>query len=58
MFEGFVATEIARIETARAERQATLNWRFRRMNLIRHPKPRSSQVVIAILTNVLGLFLR
>lgn len=52
MFEGYVATEIARLETKRAERQAAFNWRFR------HLKPKSSQVINAILTSVLGLFIR
>ena len=52
LFEGYVASDIAKLETKRAERKAAENWRFR------HFKSRESQVMTAIVTNVLQLFLR
>ena len=51
-YEGYIATEISRFETKRAERKAAENWRFR------HLKTKESQVLTAIVTSVLQLFLR
>ena len=51
-FEGLIASDIAKLETARAERKAAENWRFR------HLKSKESKVLTAIVTSVLQLFLR
>ena len=51
-YEGYVASLIAKDSTQRAERQATMNWRFR------HLKSREAKVALAALTSVLGLFIR
>ena len=51
-YELQVAAEEAQARTVRAEKRAAWNWRFR------HLKTKESQVLTAIVTNVLGLFLR
>ncbi len=51
-FEGYVASEVSKVETARAERRAAERWRYR------HLKSKESQFVTAVLTAVLGLFVR
>jgi len=51
-YEGYVGSEIAKLETERAERKAAENWRFR------HLKSKEIKVLTAVLTSVLGLFLR
>jgi FixJ family two-component response regulator len=51
-FEGIVASEISKLETPRAERRAAERWRFR------HLKSKESQVLTAVVTNILQLFLR
>ena len=52
LYEGYVAGEIAKLNTRRAERKAAENWRFR------HLKTRETKVLTAVLASVLGLFLR
>ena len=52
LFEGYVATDIWKLETARMERRAAEKWRFR------HCKSRESQIATAVVTAVLGLFVR
>jgi FixJ family two-component response regulator len=52
LYEGYIATEVAKLETRRAERSAAQRWRFR------HLKSKESQVLTAIVTSVLQLFLR
>jgi hypothetical protein len=52
LYEAYVASEVAKFETQRAERKAAENWRFR------HIKSKESQVLTAIVTSVLQLFLR
>ena len=51
-FEGSVASDVSKFETARAERRAAERWRFR------HIKSKESQFATAVLTAVLGLFVR
>jgi hypothetical protein len=51
-FEGYMASEIAKMETKQAERRAAARWRFR------HIKSRESKALTAIITSVLGLFVR
>ena len=51
-YEFFVAADEVRARTKRAEKKAAENWRFR------HLKSKESQILTAIVTNVLGLFLR
>ena len=51
-YEGYIATEVWKYETKLAERKAAENWRFR------HFKSRERQVLTAIVTSVLQLFLR
>ena len=48
----FVASDVAKLETKLAERKAAENWRFR------HLRSKERQVLTAIVTNVLQLFLR
>jgi hypothetical protein len=52
LYEGYIGSEISKLETERAERRAAENWRFR------HLKSKESQVLTAIVTSVLQLFLR
>jgi len=52
LYEGYIATEVSKYETKLAERKAAENWRFR------HIKSKESQVLTAIVTGVLQLFLR
>ena len=52
LYEGFIASDVWKMETKRAERRAAENWRFR------HLKSKESQVLTAIVANVLQLFLR
>jgi hypothetical protein len=52
LYEAYIASDIAKLETQRAERKAAENWRFRRF------KSKESQVLTAIVTSVLQLFLR
>ncbi|HUT19117.1 MAG TPA: hypothetical protein VM366_08150 [Anaerolineae bacterium] len=54
MFEGNLwnATEVAKLETAQAERRAAESHRFRDI------KTPEAKVLTAIITSVLGLFLR
>ena len=51
-FESLIASDIAKLETERAERKAAENWRFR------HLKAKRSKVLTAIFTSVLALFVR
>ena len=51
-FEGTVASDIYKLESARNERSAALKWRTR------HLKTREAQVLTAAVTNVLRLFVR
>ena len=51
-YEAYIASEVSKLETKRAERRAAEKWRFR------HFKSKESQVLTAIVTNVLQLFLR
>jgi FixJ family two-component response regulator len=51
-YEGLIEYDVSRFETERAERRAAENWRFR------HLKSRERQVLAAIVTSVLQLFLR
>jgi len=51
-FEADIGSEIARLETPRAERRAAERWRFRQL------KSKESQVLTAVVTSVLQLFLR
>jgi hypothetical protein len=51
-FEGAVASDVYRSEEARNERKAALNWRTR------HLKTKEAQVLTAVVTNVLRLFVR
>jgi len=51
-FEGTIASDIYKLEEARIERQAALNWRTR------HMKSREAQVLTNALTSVLRLFIR
>ena len=51
-FEGYVATQIYKDEAPRIERRAAEAWRFRNL------KTKESQVLTAIVTSVLGLFVR
>ena len=51
-FEANVASEVYRDQIKRAERQAALNWRFRKF---RSPE---SKFLTAAITSVLGLFIR
>jgi len=52
LFEGYVASEVSKYETQRAERRAAEKWRYR------HLKSRESQIATAVVTAVLGLFIR
>ena len=52
LYEGYIATEVWKDEAKRRERKAEENWRFR------HLKSKESQVLTAVITNVLQLFLR
>ena len=52
LYEGYVATEDTKMRVKRAERTAAANWRFRKF------KSPEAKVTTAILTSVLGLFLR
>ena len=51
-FEGTIASDIYRLETPRNERKASLWFRTR------HLKSREAQVLTAVATNVLRLFVR
>jgi hypothetical protein len=51
-FEGTVASDLYKLEEARIERKAALNWRTR------HMKSREAQVLSAALTSILHLFVR
>ncbi len=51
-YEGYVASLVSKDETRRAERQATMNWRYR------HIKSKEAKVALAALTSLLGLFIR
>ena len=51
-YESYLGSEIAKLETPIAERKAALNWRTR------HMKSKESQVLTAVATSILGLFLR
>ena len=51
-FEGTIASEIYKLESARNERAAAFKWRTR------HLKSREAQVLTAAVTNVLRLFVR
>jgi hypothetical protein len=51
-FEGYVASEIYKSEMPLVERKAERAWRFRNL------KTKESQVLTAVLTAVLGLFVR
>jgi FixJ family two-component response regulator len=50
LFDTNVVTQDARMRMERAEKQAAENWRFRNL------KTRESQVLAAVITSVLGLF--
>lgn len=52
LYEGYVASDIAKLRVQRAERKAAERWRFR------HLKTKESKVLTAVLTSVLGLFIR
>ena len=52
LYEGYIASEVWKMETERVERRAAAKWRFR------HLKSRESQLLTVIATNVLQLFLR
>ena len=55
-FEGTMASDISKMETQRAERQAALNHRTRHM---RAPETKVAITVInTVLSAVLGIFLR
>jgi hypothetical protein len=51
-FEGTIASDIYKLESPRIERQAAFKWRTR------HLKSREAQVLTAVATNVLRLFVR
>jgi hypothetical protein len=51
-FDATVASHIHRLGEKRLERKAALNWRTR------HMKSKESQVLTAVVTNVLELFTR
>jgi hypothetical protein len=51
-FEGTIASEIYKAEMPRKEREAALRWRTR------HMKSKEAQVLTAVVTNVLRLFVR
>jgi len=51
-FEGTIASDIYKLESPRTERQAALKWRTR------HLKSREAQVLTAVATSVLRLFVR
>jgi len=51
-FDAVTASDVARNRIQRAEGQAVWNWRFRRF------KSRESRVAVAVLTSILGLFVR
>ena len=51
-YEGTVANDIYRLEEKRLERQAALAWRTR------HMETKEAQVLTAVVTNVLRLFVR
>ena len=51
-FEGTIASEIYKTESPRIERKAALNWRTR------HLKSREAQVLTAVATSILRLFIR
>lgn len=50
-FEGVIGSEIAKLETARAERRAAELWRYR------HTKTRTHKAVAAIVTSLVSLFI-
>jgi hypothetical protein len=52
LYEAYVAADAAKDRIKRAERKAAENWRFR------HIKSPESKIATAIITSVLGLFLR
>ena len=52
LYEAYVGSEVSKVETKLAERRAAERWRFR------HFKSKESQVLTAIVTSVLQLFLR
>ncbi len=52
MYESVISSQIYQDEIKRVERNAELAWRFR------HLKSAESKILTAILTTVLGLFLR
>jgi hypothetical protein len=52
LFEGYVASDSWKLEAERVERRAAERWRFR------HLKSKESQFATAVLTAVLGLFVR
>ncbi len=51
-FDAYTASEVAKSNIHQAEGQAARNWRFRRF------KSRESRFAVAVLTSILGLFVR
>lgn len=51
-YEGWIAAQVAKDEIRRAERRATEAWRFRDL------KTRESKILAAVVTSILGLFVR
>ena len=51
-FDAIVASDIAKLEMARAERNAALAWRFRN-----HRTP-TSKALTAVITSLVSLFIR
>jgi hypothetical protein len=51
-YEGYVASQVYKDEIKRVERKAADNWRFR------HFKSPEARVATAIITSILGLFIR
>jgi hypothetical protein len=51
-FEGTIASDIYKLESPLSERKAALKWRTR------HLKSREAQVLTAVATSVLRLFIR
>ena len=51
-FEGAIATDISKLEIARAEKKAAEAWRYR------HARTKAHKVTAALITSLVSLFVR
>jgi hypothetical protein len=51
-FESVVASDISKLETARAERRAAELWRYR------HARTKTDKAIVAVITSLVSLFVR